>query len=289
MLKNYFFIIAALCSLVIYSCKDYKPEVDRLNHERDSLLRAGGLKDSTIDVFLADFNGIDASLDSINQLHQAITMDQKNNPEMNETVQQRIQTNIQTLNRLLSENEQKISDLNKRIKGSGVKIKQLEKMIAELNLRIAEKDSMIVTLNTQISDANVTISGLKTSIDTLNSTLTERNNTITEKINTINTAYYTIGTYKELRDKKVINKQGGFLGIGKNQALLSDFDTTQFTKVDITQTSSIGIDKKDAKIITNHPTTAYRLDRTKEKVNSINISDPNRFWSSSKYLVVVVK
>lgn len=288
-MKNYLMITAVLCSLVIYSCKDYKPEVDRLNHERDSLLRAGGLKDSTLDVFLGDFNSIDASLDSINQLHQAIMMDQKSNPETDANVKDRIRMNIESINRLLNENAEKITSLNKKLKGSNVKLKQLEKMIAELNVKIAEKDSMIVTLNTQVSEANVAISGLKSSIDTLNTVVTDRNNVIAEKINTINTAYYTMGTYKELRDKKVLNKQGGFLGLGKNQTLISDFDTTQFTKVDITSTSTIAIDKKDAKIITNHPTTAFRLDQTKEKVNSINISDPNRFWSSSKYLVIVVK
>jgi uncharacterized coiled-coil protein SlyX len=281
--------LAAMAATLIFSCKDYKPEVDRLNHVRDSLLHAGGEKDSTIDGFLGNFNSINSSLDSINQLHNAITMDQKDNPEMKGTVKDRIRQNIESINRLLEQNSKRIAELSSKVKNSSVKLAQLQKMIGELNIKIAEKDSMITMLNTQVSEANVTISSLKTSVDTLNTVVKEKTQTVEEKTNMLNTAYYTMGTYKQLRDKKVLTKQGGFLGMGSNQMMIADFDTTQFTKVDITQTSTIPINTKDAKIITNHPTTTYRLDRTKDKVNSINISDVNRFWSSSKYLVIVTK
>ncbi|MBK7854899.1 MAG: hypothetical protein IPJ79_08345 [Bacteroidetes bacterium] len=85
-----------ICS-VFFSCKDYKPEVDRLNLERDSLIRLGGTKDSTVNSLLGDFNAIDASLDSINQLHTAITLDTKSNPEMNADVKERIRKILKTL------------------------------------------------------------------------------------------------------------------------------------------------------------------------------------------------
>lgn len=280
---------ACIACAVLFSCKDYKPEVDRLNLERDSLIRLGGFKDSTVNSLLGDFNAIDISLDSINQLHTAITLDTKSNPEMSADVKERIRKNIENINRLLEENSKRINELSKKVKGSNVKIAQLEKMVAGLNAKVAERDSMIAGLNLQLGDANKTITDLKTNIDTLNSVVAAKSQTIDEKVNMLNTAYYTMGTYKELRDKKVLSKQGGFLGIGKSQMLKSDFDSTQFTKVDITQLSSLGIDKKEATIITNHPSNTFRFDKTKDKVVSLNITDPNKFWSSSKYLVIVTK
>ncbi|HNR19467.1 MAG TPA: hypothetical protein PKN75_05025 [Bacteroidia bacterium] len=277
-----------ICS-VFFSCKDYKPEVDRLNLERDSLIRLGGTKDSTVNSLLGDFNAIDASLDSINQLHTAITLDTKSNPEMNADVKERIRKNIENINRLLEENSKRISELSGRVKGSNVKLAQLEKMIAGLNAKVTERDSMIAGLNLQLGDANKAITDLKINIDTLNAVVAAKSQTIDEKVNMLHTAYYTMGTYKELRDKKVLSKQGGFLGIGKSQTLISDFDSTQFTKIDITQLNSVAIDKKVATIITNHPSNAYRFDKTKDKVVALNITDPNKFWSSSKYLVIVTK
>lgn len=282
-------LLAFLAITVTFSCKDYKPEVDRLNLERDSLLRLGGEKDSTVNSLLGDFNAIDASLDSINQLHTAITLDTKSNPEMSANVKERIQKNIENINRLLEENSRRISELATKVKGSNVKIAQLEKMIASLNTKIAERDAMITGLNTQLGDASKQIMDLKSSIDTLNTVVTTKSQIIDEKVNMLNTAYYTMGTYKELRDKKVLSKQGGFLGIGKSKTLKSDFDSTQFTRVDITQLNSLAIDKKEATIITNHPGSAFRFDKTKGKVVSLNIVDPSRFWSSSKYLVIVTK
>lgn len=287
-MKKYFLsFIVVICSL--FACKDYKPEVDRLNKERDSLITVGVKKDSTIDVFLGDFNSIETSLDSINQMHMAITMDAKSDPEMGGTVKDRIRKNIENINKLLDENSKRIAELSSKVKGSKVKLAQLEKMISELNIKIAEKDSMIANLNLQLNEANISITGLKSNIDTLNSVIAAKTQVIDEKTTIINTAYYTMGTYKQLRDKQLISKEGGFLGMGRNQVLKSDLDESQFTKIDITQTSKIPLEAKDIKIITNHPSSSYQIDKTNKKVSGINITDATKFWSSSKYLVIVTK
>lgn len=289
-MKRYHLLI--LCGIFsgLFSCKDYKPEVDRLNKERDSLINVGVKKDSTIDVFLGDFNDIEGSLDSINQLHSVITLDQKSDPEMGGTVKDRIRKNIDNINALLDENSKRIDELSRKLKNSGVKSAQLQKMIASLNLKIAEKDSMIAMLNTQLGDANLTITGLRSNIDTLNTEIAEKGRVIEDRTNQLNTAYYTMGTYKQLRDKKILNKRGGFLGIGRSQVFNSDYDSTQFTRIDIRQLSSFPVDAKDVKIVTTHPSSSYKIEKNgKKKVTGIQITNAERFWSSSKYLVVVTK
>jgi uncharacterized coiled-coil protein SlyX len=284
--------LTALCFVFVLSfasCTDYKPEVDRLNRERDSLINVGTKKDSTIDSFLGDFNAIESSLDSINQIHAAITLDRKRDPEMGGTVKDRIKRNMESINQLLDQNSQRIAELTRKLNGSNVKSKQLEKMIASLNMKIAERDSMIAGLNNQLGDARIEITGLRTNVETLNATIADKERVIEERTNTLNTAYYIVGTFKQLRDKKVLSKKGGFLGIGRNNSVNADFDNSQFTKVDIRQLANIPVDAKEVKIVTNHPGNAYKIEKNKNKVSAIQIADANMFWSSSKYLVVVTK
>jgi hypothetical protein len=51
--------------------------------------------------------------------------------------------------------------------------------------------------------------------------------------------------------------------------------------------NTIPIDSKDAKIITSHPSDSYTLNKEKDKVVSLQITNAEKFWSASKYLVVV--
>lgn len=275
--------------LVLFSCKDYKPEVDRLNRERDSLINSSSLKDSTIDSFLGDFNDIEASLDSINQIHAAITLDRKNDPEMGGTVKDRIRRNMESISQILDQNSQRIAELSRKLNNSNIQSAQLQKMIKGLNLKIAERDSMIADLNNQLGDAKIEITGLRTNIETLNSTIGERDKTIEEKVNTINTAYYVVGNYKQLRDKKILSKKGGFIGIGRSQTVNSDIDNSKFIKVDIRQFTTLELNTKSVKIASVHPASSYSYDKDKKKINSLKITNPDLFWSNSKYLVVVTK
>jgi len=86
---------------------------------------------------------------------------------------------------------------------------------------------------------------------------------------------------------KVIDRTGGLLGIGKSSRLASNFDNKNFTRIDYVQVNTIPIDSKGAKIITTHPADSYTLNKEKDKVVSINITNAERFWSASKYLVIV--
>ena len=42
-------------------------------------------------------------------------------------------------------------------------------------------------------------------------------------------------------------------------------------------------------MMTSHPAGSYTLDRDANKQYILRISDPQKFWSTSKYLVILVK
>jgi len=116
----------------------------------------------------------------------------------------------------------------------------------------------------------------------------DNNNTETENMQNI--AYYIIGTSKELRDKKVIDHTGGFIGISKAKSFTGDIDNTYFTKVDITTFNELAVMKKKAVLLSNHPSGSYKfISIDKQSVEKLVILNFTDFWSRSKYLVVVAE
>ena len=105
--------------------------------------------------------------------------------------------------------------------------------------------------------------------------------------NQLNTVYYIVGAEKELRDAQIINKQG-FIGrtltVGRN----SNFDS--FTMADSRLLSEVPVGQKKATLVTSHPEGSYELVTDANKVvEKLIITDPVRFWESSKILIISYK
>ena len=76
----------------------------------------------------------------------------------------------------------------------------------------------------------------------------------------MNKAYVVSGTYKDLKEKGVLVKEGGVLGLGKKESLQENFkDDNLFTQVDITKTKTIPVNSKSAKLVTEHPANSYKM------------------------------
>ena len=106
----------------------------------------------------------------------------------------------------------------------------------------------------------------------------------TETINTqdkqLNTAWYVFGTKKELKEQRILEG---------DKVLESNFNKSYFTKIDIRVDKEIKLMSKSAKILTMHPSGSYTLQRNANKTYVLRITNPQIFWSTSKYLVVQVK
>jgi hypothetical protein len=91
---------------------------------------------------------------------------------------------------------------------------------------------------------------------------------------------------KELKDKGLIDKKGGLLGIGRTAELNPDISTSSFTKANMTMLQALALNGKFAKMITQHPDKSYKITGN---ADSLLITDASSFWSESKYLVISVK
>jgi uncharacterized coiled-coil DUF342 family protein len=280
-------ILALTASLLLFGCENYKTQLDQANHEKDSILTIAIQKETAIDSFITSFTEIENNLDNITQKQNMIAAQTHNTNEFSRDAKERINESIRTINELMEKNKAELEKLRKKLKGSNARIGSLEKMIASLNEQIIQKDAELASLNNQLLALNKNIDSLHVYIDTITADNRVKREIISDQTSRLHTAYYVIGTYKELRDKNVLNKEGGFLGLGKEQKLKSDFNNDAFTKVDFTQTATIPVNTKGAKILTNHPSESYKIDGDKKMVRSLVITDAEKFWKVSKYLVIV--
>ncbi|MGB4654955.1 MAG: coiled-coil domain-containing protein [Bacteroidales bacterium] len=304
-MKKYFALFAIVSLLLMLNgCgKSAKKEVERLQHVNDSLLAVGVQKDTTLLSYIKTFNEIQSNLDSIKMVENIITQTTINGGEINKSVKDRINSDINVIYDMLKKNREMVADLKKRINQKDSRIQkdeaqivELQKMIDNLTNQIETKNAEINDLkdqlgrmNIQIQDLNREVSDLSKSISDLSEQNAMNEQIIREKEESINTAYYIIGTRQELRDMGVIKRTGGFLGMGRSNALNENFNVSMFTKVNITNLEEIPIYKSDIEILTYHPSESFEIVKKNKAIDKIQIVDYNTFWSASKYLVIVTK
>lgn len=288
-------IALASAALLFASCN--QDEIARNKQQKDSLMavlqeRDTDLKDreTSINDFIASFNEIERNLDSVAKKQQIIYLQaDKARGDMKSSQKDRINSQINAINNLMSENRQTIKELNRKLKGSSKTNNKLRETIKTLNDQLAQKDSELAALNERLNSLNMEVAQLKTAVDTLNMHYASKSKTIAENTTAMHTAYYVVGRSKDLVAAKLIDKKGGLLGIGKTSKLSSNFDSNKFTRIDYTMVSSIPVNSDRVRIITTHPSDSYRLEndsKNKKIVRSIVITNPEKFWSASKYLVV---
>lgn len=259
-----------------------------LNYRLDSLSTAIDKRDSTVNDLLSSFNEIEQNLDSVAAKQNVIALNiDKQKEDLKGSAKNRINYQISAINALMDQNHKKISELNRQLKNSTIKIGQFQKMVASLNEELAQKNTELQSLNEKLVAANAQVTQLQTSVDTLSNLNNSKSQIIADQTNSIHTAYYVIGKSKDLEKINVIDKTGGLLGIGKTSKLKSDFNPNNFTRIDYTKVVTIPINSKKAKVITAHPTDSYSLDKEGDQITSLHVTQPEKFWGASKFLVVV--
>lgn len=258
--------------------KEVNPLADSLSKENSNLSGKLTEKEAALQEFIGAFNEIQENLNEIKDKEKIVTTASSTGDVKNK--QDQIKEDIQAIYDLMAKNKNRINSLSRKLKDSNLKLEGMEKMIENLQNTLNLKDNEIAELKTKIESLHIELANLNTNYQAVEQESAQK----TEELNT---AYYAIGTSKELKEKNVISKEGGFIGIGKITKVKEDFNREYFTKVNIEQATSINVGSKKVKILTTHPQGSYKLvgDPVVEK---IEITHPRDFWSASKYLVIVI-
>lgn len=285
-MRNYLFLAFGVFFLFV-SCKnDNEKNVQTTSRERDSLLIALQERETAVSEFINSFNEVEKNLDAVRVKQNLISATSDKNNDLNSDQKARINNEIQAINALMETNTKALKQLKEQLKGSRSKNKDLEKTVVLLNDQLNYRYNELVYLNNKLFQMNLNIEELHIAMDTLYVMNEEQAQVIDSKEAELRVAYYIIGSSNDFQKWNLIDKEGGFLGIGQSSKMSNNVDLNMFTKIDYLQTTSIPIEGRRVRIITTHPTGSFSLVKTGNVVNSIMINDPKLFWSISKYLVV---
>ena len=277
-------IIASLCLATLAGCQDNKSKVDNaVTAERDSLNKVIAQKDNEINDIMSTFNQIEEGLREIGQAEGRISV-ARDGEGANRT--QRIAENMQFIRQTMQQNRELIDKLRTQLRESSINGEQLKKTIESLALQLEEKDKQLQQLRAEldakdihIMDLDEKIANLNTNVSNLSNESAKKSETISAQDKQLHTAWFVFGTKKELKDQQIL-KNG--------KVLQGNFNKEYFTKVDIRVDKEIKLYSRSAKMLTSHPSSSYTLQRDANKQYVLRITDPQLFWSTSKYLVILV-
>ncbi|QSE98028.1 Cbp1 family collagen-binding glycoprotein adhesin [Fulvivirga lutea] len=258
-----------------------KEKVTSLQSQNTSLRNGDQKLKATLEDYNKFFTEIEKNLAGIDQnktMVAQLSADMKDKKD----VKERIKLRISTIKELVENTRLRILALDRTIaqlrKESGEKsdeIMQMDKQIKGLTKDLIAKDAEIEEMDNSIAD-----------LETLYQLEIEK----TEELRSIlNRAYYIVGTKKELLEKGVITKEGGFIGIGKVKVLNANAPTALFTKIEKDKTSEMMLNAKKAKMITNHADGSFSIAGENGKADKLMISDADEFWKNGNYVVIEVE
>ncbi|MCU0370347.1 MAG: hypothetical protein MUC31_02940 [Bacteroidales bacterium] len=252
----------------------------------------------------AIFDRIESNLAKIREkesmISQGFSTTEKND---NLGREERIQHEIEFIEYLLAENNRLIADLNMQIDERNSRLKHYESTVKELKSRIDKYQQDVAVLITEkealqasLNETTISRNKLAATVDTLNHEIVLKSNEIIDqkkllidKDNDLNRAYYAVGTYKELRDRNILQKEGGFLGINRVTSLTGNPDEELFHEIDIREVAKVPIFSKRWEIVTGQDPSSYELSYDAGQLEWLQITDPEKFWKKTNYLVIVIR
>ena len=200
-----------------------------------------------------------------------------------------IRRNLSTIKARLAANKQLLASMEAKVKASGNENSVQAKTIAQLRQHIEQQDAKIAQLESDLSKAREEIGNLNTQVAETQEQVKEETQAKEEAQaatvaaeNEANKVYYAIGSNKELKDKGLLSKK--FLGTTK--VLKGNFDASYFVTADKRTLKSIPTNAKKVKIWSNMPEGSYRIVGEKDGPKSIEIVNPDRFWSLASHLII---
>lgn len=273
------------CAALLASCGN-KAQNQALKAQNDSLSVALAEREAELDGILGAFNEVQEGFRLINEAENRV--DLQSGAIENASASQRVKEDIRFISEKLKSNREQIAKLEEQLKNSRYNSAQLKKTLDNLKAELEARQQQIATLQSELAAKNIRISelddavaGLTKNVDDLSAENAAKSATVASQDKALNTAWFVFGTKSELKDQKILQK-GDVL---KN----ADFNKDYFTQIDIRTDKEIKLYSKRAELLTTHPVGSYEWVKDAKGQLELKITNPNEFWSVSRYLVIQVK
>ena len=279
-------LVFALCMTALAACNQKPQEAEKQQNtaERDSLTRIIAQKDNEINDMMSTFNDIEEGFRAISAAEERVSVARQGEGA---SMKERIQENMQFIKQTMQQNRELINKLRNQLRQSTLNADQLKRTLENLTKEMEEKDAQIKSLiaeleakDVQIGELSTQVTDLKTNVSNLSEESTQKSQTISKQDKQLHTAWFVFGTKKELKEQNILSD---------GEVLRSNFNQDYFTKIDIRVDKEIKLYSRSAKILTDHPASSYRLEQDANKQYILRIENTSQFWSTSRYLVILVK
>jgi cell division protein FtsB len=283
MIKTFFKLSGAtLITLLLLTACGGKTDTSALEQTIDSLRQANQQQQNSLQEMTTFVTTMSDGMNAI-ALQENMIFNNGGN-EGTSLDKEQLKSHLETLANTLTEQRSKIKALTDSLKARGADLSKMQGLIDNLTRQLEEKDKVIAQLRQDVEQKNFSIADLqkKLNVAMAGSAQYEQRAAKAEKeLATITSAYVLMGTKEALLDGGYIDK--------RKHVQTETMPKGDFTKVNIYQFTELDIPTRSPKLLTDHPRKSYSIEKIDKENRKLVITNPQLFWSSSRYLIIQVK
>ena len=280
-MKKVIIITSALLMAVGFSaCVENSSKYKALQAQLDSLQTNYNIQGAELDEVFATINEIEQGLSSIRESESILSVQTSDGLEIKEGSKEQLKQDVEAIQNAIKNYQAEIKKLQndkrlqsvqfkKRLSAMQKELKEKSDIIETISKQLEEKEAQIKLQSKQIATLDEVVSNLKDEVSTLSTEGSMLKAKVADQEAEIYSVYYIVGTKAELIDAGVMTKGG------------------LFKSSKVSYLSEINTNARKAKVMSIHPKGTYAfVENDGEMI--LNISDPEKFWQQTKYLVIQV-
>ncbi len=254
--------------------------------DRDSLMQIISQKDEELNDFVGFVNEIEEGFQRIGEAEGRITVTDGDIESASQ--RESIRENMTFIQETMKKNKALIAQLEDKLRKSSGSVTELNRTLDNLKEQMGLRDAHIQELMASLAEKDSVIAQQLLEIGSLTGSVTslteenrQKSETVASQEKELNEAWFVFGTKAELKEQKILSS---------GDVLRSDdFNKNYFTEVDIRTMKEIKLYSHKAEMLTSHPDGSYTLKKDQSGDYVLTITNYKKFWSVSKFLVVLVK
>ena len=281
MKKTLTILSVALVAFMLSSCVEKSKKYQQLMAEKDAVVLENKNIEREYNAALGIISDVENNLSAIRDAEGLMLMKNESNTQRDQLNSELIQ-----IKENMAINRAKLDSLSKVLENSNKDRAYLRNTIKKLQAQIAEKEATIAQMQEQLAQKDQEIEGLNTKVNNLNQDLNmanakndEQSRLIANQIAEMNKVYYVGASKKELKESGILTSK---------YILRQEVPAQAFTQADKRELNEVAFDGKKVKVLSAHPVESYTLVNKDNQV-ILQITNPELFWSVTKYLVAITK
>ncbi len=281
MKKTLTILSVALVAFMLSSCVEKSKKYQQLLSEKEAVVLENKNIEKEYNAALGIISDVENNLSAIRDAEGLMLIKNESN-----TRRDQINSELIQIKESMAINRAKLDSLSNVLENSNKDRANLRSTIKKLQAQLAEKEAMIAQMQEQLAQKDQEIEGLNTKVNILNEDLNvanakndEQSRLIANQILEMNKVYYIGSSKKDLKEKGILTSK---------YILRKEVPAESFTQADKREVKEIAFDGKKVKVLSAHPLESYTIVNKDNKV-VVEISNPELFWSVTKYFVAVTK